>query len=45
MARPLDSKQEALIGLNRDNERLTGELTFTRKQTLYGERQVATLAQ
>ncbi|APC18311.1 hypothetical protein BLL42_22255 [Pseudomonas frederiksbergensis] len=44
LARTLDAKQEAVIGLNRDNERLTGELATTRKQAQTWERQGAAVA-
>jgi chromosome segregation ATPase len=44
-ARTLDNKQEAVISLNRDNERLTAELTITRKQTQHAEQKLASLGQ
>lgn len=45
LARTLDSKQDAVIGLSRDNERLTSELTVSDKRTQLLERQVERLNQ
>lgn len=45
LARTLDNKQDAVIGLSRDNERLTSELTASDKRTQILERQVERLNQ
>ncbi|MGF6401607.1 chromosome segregation ATPase [Pseudomonas frederiksbergensis] len=45
VARILDSKQDDVVGLSRDNERLTSELVASRKQTQHEERQVDQLTQ
>lgn len=45
LARTLDNKQDAVIALSRDNERLTSELTASAKRTLVLERQVERLNQ
>jgi len=44
-ARTLDGKQDSIIGLNRDNERLISELAASRKHAQQEERQVERLYQ